>query len=126
MMKAQLIRLSKIGGHIVLVLGVIHVVFTPVVLIKLTGFDPAFKGTFLFMYESAGVSLWLAGISMLIVSGRESERLNLSNHIYMISAVFMLLMGIGAPIAMSSNPFGYLSLIIGVFVMAVALLRYKN
>ena len=125
-MKTQLITLSKIGAIIALVLGTIHIGFTPVVLKSIASFDPAFKGTFLFMYESAGLLLWLAGIVMLIVSGRESIKLIVSNHIYLVCAAFMLLIGIGAPVAMSNNPFGYVSLIIGVYVMAVALLRYKN
>jgi hypothetical protein len=37
----------------------------------------------------------------------------------------MLLLGIGAPIAMSDNPFGYISLVVGVFATAVAILRYR-
>jgi hypothetical protein len=38
----------------------------------------------------------------------------------------MLVLGIGAPIAMSNNPFGYISLLLGVFAMSIALLRFRD
>jgi hypothetical protein len=38
----------------------------------------------------------------------------------------MLVLGIGAPIAMSDNPFGYISLVGGVFSVAVGVLRYHQ
>jgi len=111
-MKSQLVILSKTAGWIVFSLGVIHTANTILV--------------FLFMYIATGLACLLAGSGMLISVKKEIRDFNVSRHLFMISAIFMLLLGIGAPIAMSNNPFGYISLIVGVFATAVAMLRYKK
>jgi len=88
--------------------------------------DPNFKGTFLFMYVAAGVGCLLAGSIMVLSTTKQIRNFTPANHIFLISSIFMLLLGIGAPIAMSTNPFGYLSLAVGVFAVAVSLLRFRN
>jgi hypothetical protein len=80
----------------------------------------------LFMYVGAGLGCLLAGGTMLLSTASSIRNSAVANHIYLISATFMLLIGIGAPIAMSNNPFGYISLGVGVFAMAVAVLRYRH
>jgi len=124
-MKTQLVSLSKTAGWLAFALGVIHTSATLVVVKQVALLDANFKGTFLFMYVAAGLGCLLAGSGMLLSTTRELVKFQTSHHIFLISATFMLLLGIGAPFAMSNNPFGYISLAVGVFAVAVALLRYK-
>jgi hypothetical protein len=125
-MKTQLVKLSKTAGWIAFTLGVIHTSATFVIAKQVAMLDPQFRGTFLFMYLAAGLSCLLAGGGMLFSSGKELRNFREADHIYLISAIFMLLLGIGAPVAMSNNPFGYISLVVGVFSVAGSLLRYKK
>ena len=125
-MKTQLVKLSKTAGWIAFALGTIHTGATFVIVKQVSLLDAQFKGTFLFMYVAAGLGCLLAGSAMLFSTVKEIRDFNVSYHIFLISATFMLLLGIGAPIAMSDNPFGYISLATGVFAVAVALLRFRN
>ncbi len=125
-MKTQLVTLSKTAGWIAFALGTIHTSATIVIVDQVAMLDPQFKGTFLFMYVATGLGCLLAGSSMLVSTTKEIRGTRTANHIFTISSTFMLLLGIGAPIAMSDNPFGYISLVTGVFAMAVTVLRYRN
>ncbi len=125
-MKTQLVTLSKTAGWIAFALGTIHTSATIVIVDQVAMLDPQFKGTFLFMYVATGLGCLLAGSSMLVSTTKEIRGTRTANHIFTISSTFMLLLGIGAPIAMSDNPFGYISLVTGVFAIAVAILRYRK
>jgi hypothetical protein len=78
------------------------------------------------MYVSAGLGCLLAGGVMLFSTSGVIRNLGTSNQLFLISSLFILLLGIGAPIAINSNPFGYISLSLGVFATAVALLRLRG
>jgi hypothetical protein len=125
-MKTQLVKLSKTAGWIAFTLGVIHTSATIVIVKQVAMLDPQFRGTFLFIYVSAGLGCLLAGSAMLCSTAKEIRDFKVSNQIFLIASTFMLLLGIGAPIAMSSNPFGYISLATGVFSIAVSLLRFRD
>jgi hypothetical protein len=125
-MSTQLIKLSRIAGWIAFSLGTIHTANTFFVVRDVANFEAMWRGTILFMYVSAGLGCLLAGGGMLLASAAPVQKIGTANHIYLISATFMLLLGIGAPIAMSNNPFGYISLAEGVFAVAVAVLRYRH
>lgn len=125
-MKTQLVKLSKTAGWIAITLGVIHTANTILVIRDSTVLGKGWQSIFLFMYVTTGLGCLLAGGSMLLSVKKEIQDFRASHDIFMISALFLLLLGIGAPIAMSNNPFGYISLIVGVFATAVALLRYKK
>jgi hypothetical protein len=125
-MKTQLVNLSRIAGWITFTLGVIHLCVTIMIVKNTVSLETQWRGTFLFMYVAAGLGCLLAGGVMLLSSARNIRNFSPANHIFLISAIFMLLLGIGAPIAMNTNPFGYISLAVGVFAIAVSLLRYKK
>jgi hypothetical protein len=125
-MSTQLIKLSRIAGWIAISLGTIHTANTWFVIGDVAIFDAMWRGIILFMYVSAGLGCLLAGGGMLLASAGSVQKVSTTHHIFLISATFMLLLGIGAPIAMSFNPFGYISLAEGVFAMSVALLRYRH
>jgi|GEM_PF-1637651 len=124
-MSIQLIKLSRIAGWIAFSLGMIHSANTFFVIRDVVQFDAMWRGIILFMYIGAGLGCLLAGGGMLLSTAVSIQKTTVAHHIYLISAIFMLLLGIGAPIAMSFNPFGYISLAEGVFAVAVALLRYR-
>lgn len=125
-MKTQLVKLSKTAGWIAFGLGIIHTSATFIIVKQISMLDAQFKVTFLFMYVAAGFGCLLAGGGMLLATSKAIRNFREAHHIFLISATFMLSLGIGAPIAMSDNPFGYISLMVGVFAVALALLRYKN
>lgn len=125
-MKTQLIKLSRIAGWISFALGTIHTGVTIVMVKQTQVLVPEWRSTFLFMYVAAGVGCLLAGSIMLLSVNKEIRDYKSSLTIYMIPSLYMLLLGIGAPIAMSSNPFGYISLAVGVFAVAVGILRYSR
>ena len=125
-MSSQLIKLSRIAGWIAISLGVIHSANTFFVIRDVARFNAMWRGIILFMYVAAGLGCLLAGGGMLLSTAVPIQKTNAAHNIYLISATFMLLLGIGAPIAMSFNPFGYISLGVGVFAMAIAILRYRH
>ncbi len=125
-MKAQLRTLSKTAAWISLSLGVIHSIATVVVAPSAISLGKEWFGTFIFMYVSTGIACLLAGGGMLLSTSKAIEGTRTSNQLFLISALFMLVLGIGAPIAMSDNPFGYISLLLGVFAISIALLRFRE
>jgi len=124
-MKTQIITLSKIAGWLSLALGTIHTCATPMIWKQINISGMPSGTTFLFMFVATGIACLMAGAVMLMTTSKEIRDFSPSKHIFLISATFMLLLGIGAPIAMSDNPFGYISLVTGVFAMAVTVLRYR-
>jgi hypothetical protein len=125
-MKTQIVTLSKIAGWLSLALGTIHTCASPLIMKQINILGMQSGTTFLFMFVATGIACLMAGAVMLVATSKEVRNLRTANHIFLISATFMLLLGIGAPIAMSDNPFGYISLVTGVFAMAVTMLRYRN
>lgn len=125
-MSTQLIKLSRISGAIALFLGVAHETYTFWFIADIMHLHPSWQGLVLYMYLATGLACFLAGGVILMSTARSLQNLKASHHIYLISATFMLFLGIGAPIAMKENPFGYISLAEGVFAVAVALLRYRH
>ncbi len=125
-MSSQLIKLSRIAAAIALFLGLAHETYTVWFISEVKNIPQAWQGLVLYMYLATGLSCFLAGATMLLSGSKLVQNWRLSNHIYFISATFMLLLGIGAPIAMSDNPFGYISLAGSVFSVAVGVLRYRQ
>jgi len=125
-MSSQLIKLSRIAGWIAFSLGSIHTANTFFVIRDIAVFDAMWQGIILFMYVGAGLGCLLSGGGMLLSTAVSIQKTKVAHHVYFISATFMLLLGIGAPIAMSDNPFGYISLAVGVFSVAVGVLRYRQ
>ena len=124
-MQTQLTKLSKTGGWITVSLGIIHLCYTYILTGTLKNLDPGFKGIFLYMYITAGLACILAGMMIMLATEKGIRKMSVSNHIFLICSIFMLLLGIGAPVAMKGNPFGYISLATGAFMTTVALLRYR-
>lgn len=125
-MKTQLVKLSRTAGWIAFALGLIHTAYTILILKDIATLEMQWRGIFLFMYVAAGFGCLLAGGTMLIATAKEIRNIGSAHHLYLFSSIFMLLLGIGAPITMSDNPFGYISLVAGVFATGVGLLRFRN
>ncbi len=125
-MSSQLIKLSRIAACIALFLGLAHETYTVWFISDVMHLPQGWQRLVLYMYLATGLACFLAGVTMLLSGSKSVQNWRLSNHVYFISATFMLLLGIGAPIAMSDNPFGYISLAVGVFSVAVGVLRYRQ
>jgi len=125
-MSSQIVNLSRLTGAIALFLGLAHEIYTFWFIGGVKQLHPSWQGLVLYMYLATGLACLLASGAIFLSTSRSVQNLKVSHHIYLISATFMLLLGIGAPIAMSDNPFGYISLAEGVFAVAVALLRYRH
>lgn len=125
-MPSQLIRLSRIAGTIALFLGIAHETYTVWFISDVVHLPQGWQGLVLYMYLATGLACFLASASIFLSSSKSGQNWKLSNHIYFISATFMLLLGIGAPIAMRDNPFGYISMAEGVFAVVVGVLRYRH
>jgi asparagine N-glycosylation enzyme membrane subunit Stt3 len=125
-MSSQLIKLSRIAGTIALFLGAVHETYTFWFIPDVIHLPLSWRGLVLYMYLATGLACILAGCGIFLSTARSIQNLKVSNHIYLISATFMLLLGIGAPITMNDNPFGYISLTEGVFSVAVGILRYRQ
>jgi len=124
-MQTQWTKLSKTGGWVAIFLGIIHLCYTYILTGALKNLDPGFKGIFLYMYIAAGLACVLAGVMIMLSTEKSIRKMIISNHICLISSIFILLLGIGAPVAMKDNPFGYISLATGAFMTTVALHRYR-
>lgn len=125
-MKTQLIKLSKTAGWIAFGLGTIHTLFTFLLANQLVGLEKEWQSTLLFMFVGTGLGCLLAGGNMMLSSSKQIRNFKTSHHVFFISSIFMLLLGIGALIAMGDNPFSYMTLASGVFAICLALLRYAD
>lgn len=101
-----------IAGILTVLLGLIHVAATPVIFSTMSDqLSAADKLTFLYMYIATGAAVIFVG--WLIMYGsrglRTSERWAWITTL--AAGVFMSLLGIGAILAMSDNPFAYLTLV---------------
>lgn len=116
----------RIVGVLVLLLGFIHVAATATV--YSLGFNTLSNGNnyvFLFMYVSTGLAC--IGTGLLVVFGsfglaraRKWARITTAG-----AAVFVLLLGITAPFAMSDNPFAYAILAVAVLLI-IPLIIYRK
>lgn len=125
-MSVQLIKLSRIAGTIALLLGLVHEGYTYWFVSEVMHLQESWRGLVLYMYLATGLACFLSAGGIFLSTILPLQNMKASNHIFLISATFMLLLGISAPIAMPTNLFGYISLTEGIFAMAVALLRYRN
>lgn len=125
-MTTQLVKISRISGWIAISLGIIHTANTWFVIDDIANMNRGWQGIFLYMYVATGLACLLAGGGMLMSVSSSIRNLKIAHHIYLISAIFMLFLGIGAPLAMRNNPFGYIALAVGVFATSIALLRYRQ
>jgi hypothetical protein len=89
-------------------LGIVHIAGTPLVY-------PAYAGsgfTFLYMFLGTGAAVIFAGLLALFSTGGWERGERWAWAIQLRIGVFLLLLGIGAVIAMTENPFAYLMLIV--------------
>jgi uncharacterized membrane protein HdeD (DUF308 family) len=101
-----------IAGILTVLLGLIHVAATPVIFSTMSDqLSAADKLTFLYMYIATGAAVIFVGWLVMYGSRglRTSERWAWITTL--AAGVFMSLLGIGAILAMSDNPFAYLTLV---------------
>lgn len=125
-MNKQHVILSRVAAYAALALGTVHIAFTFVLAGQTAQVEAAFRSTFLYMFVAAGLGCLLAGLVMLLSVSSKMRSNTASKYFFDISAIFILLLGIGAPIAMRENPFGYVMLLLGVYATVIAFIPFKN
>lgn len=118
-MKTEKIHLHyKIAAIVILVLGLIHVMATPLV-IKDLALDKPTLDAFLFMFISAGLALVYAGLVLLKYLKQLKQYPTISRAIPLYTCSLSLFMGILACILMTDNPFSWITLLVGMYGFSI-------
>lgn len=105
-MNARLLRISAWGA---VALGAIHCLATPLVLGGAFGRLPGPElRTFLYMFLGVGVSLVVCGLLLLQLPDDPSP---VAPSLRRLLAGYLVLLGVGAVVAMADNPFAWLMLL---------------
>ena len=114
-------------GILIIILGLIHNAATSIVF-HMGSFEklPKEDGlVFIYMYVATGTAVIAAGLLTIYCSFalKKSERMAWT--ITIAVCIFMILLGIGAIITMTDNPFAYIMLVLPLLEI-IPLLNYKN
>lgn len=118
----KLILIAKIIAIAILILGVVHDIatFTPLIQEGLTCLSPSDLNAMIYMSLVCGTSLILSGLLLLILL-RKLTQFPFLNQSILIIAVFVCINGILSVIYMFDNPFAWLTLILGMAILAIIL-----
>lgn len=110
----------------VIVLGFIHLIGTFRIFPMYSNLGKQQFSVFLFIYLAVGIGTILPGLisKLLVVELKNTDKK--AWLIILICSIYSVLMGIGAIIAMKSNPFAYLMLLIGIPLLITTLLIKKK
>ena len=115
-MKNVHFKLIKILAVSVIVLGCIHLAATPVIISGLGYLKTDDKTTFLFMFVAAGLGIILPGITIVNqLSELKAEQIR-AYKLCVICSLYILLFGIMAVATMYTNPFAYVTLLLGILL----------
>jgi hypothetical protein len=115
-----------ISSIAVIILGFIHLLGTIMIFPMFSNLGKEQFSVFLFIYLAVGIGTILPGlISKLLVEGLKNKDKR-AWLIILICSIYSVLMGIGAIIAMKTNPFSYLMLLIGISLLIPTLLIRKE
>ena len=109
-----------------IVLGVIHLIATMKVIPMFQNLNEKQLPVFLFMYLASGMGTVLPGIIVKQMANGLAKKDRRAWKIVAICSVYSLLMGIGAVIAMNTNPFAYLMLLIALSLFIPTVLIKKD
>lgn len=116
-------------GALILILGMIHIAYTPILYKEIVslpmGLDNLY--TFLFMFVATGVSLVLSGVLAVYSIGGLKENERWAWVVSLAIGVYVLLLGAGAVVTMQGdNPFAYIMLVLAVLEMFILLLTKRS
>ena len=115
----------KILGFLILLMGIVHELYTGEVWKMLVNTDPMIKWTFMYMYLSTGLAVILCGFLLLFMASQLKKGQPLSQFLSLSICAFLTLLGIGGVIIMPMNPFAWLMLILA-GVNIILILRYRS
>jgi|GEM_PF-2450464 len=101
-----------VTGALIIALGGIHLLATPVVLQMFPELTTDKKLTFLFMYLAAGFGTILPGFLIVFLKTEIENNNKKVIGVLKILSYYLLLFGISAVATMWDNPFAYMTLII--------------
>jgi hypothetical protein len=108
-------RWIRLSGWLTIVLGSIHIAATPFIYALSTSlFADADMLANLYMFEMTGLAVIFTGWLIIYAAKGWQDGQRWAWHLCLGAGVFLLLLGIGAVLAMSVNPFAYLSLVIAI------------
>ncbi len=121
----KLIIWIRITSIALIVLGLIHIAASIMVIPMYRNLTEGQFSVFIFMYLATGLGTVLPGlISWLQIRGLKDKSKSAWTTL-LVSAIYALIIGIGAIIQMSNNIFAYIDLLIGISLIIPALLVRK-
>jgi len=122
----KIINWLNIISLAIIVLGLFHLMATPLVLGMFEWTDPDEKSIFLFMYLAAGIGTILPGlISKIQINAIKESSLN-ARFTVIVCSLYTFILGIGAIILLTNNPFAYIAVVLGIALVIPALIIKKH
>ncbi len=110
----KIIKQFKIAGISVMVLGIIHILATPIILMQIKSLQLSFILCFAYMFVATGILTISLGWLQYFVLKRLTEHSTFST-LLKTSVVLITIAGAGAVATMWDNPFAYLILLIALY-----------
>lgn len=110
------LKLLQIGAIAVIVLGIIHLLATPMVSTMVEKQEYDLKVTFIYMFLGTGLATALPGLVIVLLKNDLKENSLVAIRITIVCALVVLLLGIGAFGFMPENPFALIALLLGIYV----------
>ena len=110
----KIIKQFKIAGTLVMALGIIHILATPVILMQIKALQLGFVLCFAYMFVATGILTMALGWSQWFVLKRLTEHPAFTM-LLKTSVVLITIAGVGAVATMWGNPFAYLILFIALY-----------
>ncbi len=115
-----------VAGILIVILGLTHIAATPVIFRMDFGELPTEAGlAFIYVFVATGVAVVFAGLLAVYSSIGSKRSEGMARPLAVGVGVFMLLVGIGAVVTMSDNPFAYMGLALAL-VEITPLLIYRQ
>jgi len=118
--RKRISRWILIMGIFFTLLGLVHIAATPLVIeTELAGLDKGIVRVFVYMFVATGVAVVCAGLLVVYSAIGMKRAENMAWPVAVGGGLFMLLLGIGAVVMMTDNPFAYIMLVSATAEMAL-------
>ena len=116
----------RITGILIIILGTIHLFATPYAIHRFANLSDEQLLVFISMFVATGLGgVILPGIIILLLLKSINTKNSRLWYILLIISIYMLLIGTGSVLAMTKNPFAYITLFLGLLIFILVLLYRK-
>lgn len=112
----KLILTLKYLSYAIIVIGLIHLVATVEVLQIFKNLKGDKLSVFLYMYLMVGVQTVFMGIIIRCIVANVTCMERKDKRLLFLCSLYLCILGVGAVIAMPTNPFSYVMLVVGLLV----------